>query len=33
MAIAAAARDWSKLHRGDGEFVRRPDPSTSTFPG
>jgi MtaA/CmuA family methyltransferase len=32
-AIAAAAHDWSKLHRGDGAFVVRPDPSTSTFPG
>lgn len=31
-AIAAAARDWSNLHRGDGQFVVRPDPSTSTFP-
>jgi [methyl-Co(III) methanol-specific corrinoid protein]:coenzyme M methyltransferase len=31
-AIAAAARDWSKLHRGDGQFVVRPNPDTSTFP-
>jgi [methyl-Co(III) methanol-specific corrinoid protein]:coenzyme M methyltransferase len=25
MAIAAAARDWSNVHRGEGQFVRRPD--------
>jgi [methyl-Co(III) methanol-specific corrinoid protein]:coenzyme M methyltransferase len=29
-AIAAAARDWSTLHRGDGQFVVRPDAAAST---
>lgn len=28
-AIAAAARDWSREHRGDGEFVRRTVPTTT----
>lgn len=33
MAIAQAARDWSALHRGDGDVIVRPDPSTSTYRG
>ena len=31
-AIAAAARDWSKIHRGDGQFVVRPDPNAAATP-
>jgi [methyl-Co(III) methanol-specific corrinoid protein]:coenzyme M methyltransferase len=31
-AIAAAARDWSKLQRGDGQFVVRPYPAGAPRP-